>query len=1086
MTQQPQNTEFHIAIHVNQQPQNEPPCTDGSPPAPVEAIILYPSLGTPLVLSPDQKYCCIYLAAPPRVAAHFGVEKRTQPPVSDGASSVNANGIHFAPCAYSLIDRHLRLVSMQCDKPTDANMELGMLYGGSYKNSYDLARQAIRTWQVAAFMPHALIRDRFGRHFATLSPHTVAAYPALQGGHVYAVELDLTRLVKPITSAEFLSFAWMVPVVKSTEASKDEEVGGFKRIIGQTYHYQDRLIARFLHQQQARQHHLPDVREYDMTLYSDANRFPETATTMLRHKTGGLTLAAWHPVIRASNTIPLKLGHLTDVHVNVRHQALANSPAQVIEDLPASENDPDLATPVGKKVCNSFLALKHLFDQMSPRQQPDTALLLTGDLIDFNRNVVPRSMDSYSTNIGQQWKNFNVLNNIDDPNLYQRGQDDMLVYSLIRYAYTERRLPVFMTTGNHEAYQIPYGISPRKNNRTVAVGLLEKGGSLPEHQEGTPYGRNRALVGTPTLSERLNKVAVNIFTDTAITELEHQYRDMDSASQWADGKANDGIAADHNLTIYEATLAYGPSYPQALTSNNFQARQLDWFSTLFTPLTDVVITLGNEANTAQSPARQIITALGWGDAEEYVNLSTGYAKVGVDQQGLGILPRAPHAINPRQLTLLRRAQREKQQNPNAPFVVATHFTMLNYDMALPLKLAKPPTLTPSNSTGGAGAAGFTAANFGTCEQHVGTYFSDFVYGAANSHSRAQPSPSVAVDWHFSGHSHRAGVYEVTKDLAVTGRQIEISISANDPAFTPISAHVPQTQFIVSSCGGPIGVQNFEGELNGWTLRPPSGTLLDPLSGKITQITSKRFDLARGYNEQPRLAVALDYLTLTNKGSSADNDRPEIAPSHHAKTPLRFEHMTHPTKLDVYFNHQLAALECIERIDFWVFEGSEQKLITGDNKTIKTWHKLSPTYSAIPDKDKVIRRAQLTFTKEHIANLKAALAAGIVRQIGGAPRRTIAQAFCAVKLKKPADRWFWANDMRIGQGNPETWVFPIDISISGTEFQEKTFLTPNSALRFHRSAGERGEVPDWDWLAETFPEKGYITSKEAISDKKGNA
>ena len=129
---------------------------------------------------------------------------------------------------------------------------------------------------------------------------------------------------------------------------------------------------------------------------------------------------------------------------------------------------------------------------------------------------------------------------------------------------------------------------------------------------------------------------------------------------------------------------------------------------------------------------------------------------------------------------------------------------------------------------------------------------------------------------------------------------------------------------------------------------------------------------------------------------------------------------------------------------------------------------------------LLRRAQLTFTKEHIANLKASLAAGIVRQIGGAPRRTIAQAFCAVKLKKPADRWFWANDMRIGQGNPETWVFPIDISISGTEFQEKTFLTPNSALRFHRSAGERGEVPDWNWLAKTYKEKGYISKSRALN------
>lgn len=97
------------------------------------------------------------------------------------------------------------------------------------------------------------------------------------------------------------------------------------------------------------------------------------------------------------------------------------------------------------------------------------AVLLTGDLIDFNRNLNPAQVAAGKATgnkaIGEQWKSFNLLANIDDPSngkrLYPRGLDDMLVFSLVREMYRKHSLPVFMTSGNHEAYQVPYGISAR-------------------------------------------------------------------------------------------------------------------------------------------------------------------------------------------------------------------------------------------------------------------------------------------------------------------------------------------------------------------------------------------------------------------------------------------------------------------------------------------------------------------------------------------------------------------------------------------------------------------------------------------------
>ncbi|MGJ7529445.1 DUF2345 domain-containing protein, partial [Variovorax sp. GB1P17] len=224
-------------------------------------------------------------------------------------------------------------------------------------------------------------------------------------------------------------------------------------------------------------------------------------------------------------------------------------------------------------------ALKELFDKIGAGKKPDTALLLTGDLIDFNRNIDPAQVPD---GIGEQWKKFNVLNNVNTPGLYPRGQDDMLAFSLVRYAYNELLLPVFMTSGNHEAYSVPYGISPRLNEWAASMGVMEDTTSAL----GDSYGRERPFTATRTIraprggtQQQVRTVGpeadvgrrlVNKNKNLDIKDLETSYRNFDGASKWSGNMPNEGISADHNMTIYEATLAYGPTYAQALTGNNYK------------------------------------------------------------------------------------------------------------------------------------------------------------------------------------------------------------------------------------------------------------------------------------------------------------------------------------------------------------------------------------------------------------------------------------------------------------------------------------------------------------------------------------
>ncbi len=117
---------------------------------------------------------------------------------------------------------------------------------------------------------------------------------------------------------------------------------------------------------------------------------------------------------------------------------------------------------------------------------------------------------------------------------------------------------------------------------------------------------------------------------------------------------------------------------------------------------------------------------------------------------------------------------------------------------------------------------------------------------------------------LSGHSHRAGVYRLNNGNtnAATVQAYETSVP-EDNADAHTHRHLfdtpSRTRVIVSSCGGPIGVQNVDDGMLGLNMLPPSGTLLKT---DATGLDECRRIVAKSKLATPRFCVLLDYMWVT--------------------------------------------------------------------------------------------------------------------------------------------------------------------------------------------------------------------------------
>lgn len=592
------------------------------------------------------------------------------------------------------------------------------------------------------------------------------------------------------------------------------------------------------------------------------------------------------------------------MHVNSRHFALGQSQAEAI---------PGVSEKIGPKVTNSFTALKDLFDNM--RKGGADALFITGDLIDFNQNFNPLKLDQSGTKA--QWAQYDLSKQFKsgvalDPQLYPRGLDDMLAYSLFKYSYLHD-CPVFVITGNHEAYDVPYGIAPRLNDRGIAQTYQQtvelrklmqdretRAQALDDEAEKLDKAhhpeearakrdqaqaiRNERVAGEPVAPERLTKSNSVLGTDPAqrASSLEpvaekarnagrsierffggdgkgdsplqdtlkwiKQKTDVDAQNpyEYSGNYANEGVAADHNLTIYEACMAYGPSYSQLVKAWNFTPANFDWFFMMFTPLANFRVHYGST---------QCFVGLDWGETEIMINADMKPGEINKTyEQGkkadsdhpykaalkaLGDnligLPRSDKSISRGQQVLLEAALAQS----TGKNVLFTHFTLINFDQPVSYAKVSTPFALDDDTFNE-----YTKGSFG---ERRGWLLGKVVNGG--------------LHYSMSGHSHRAGVYKLNNrnPQAATAAAYEPALvgdASMDGIHKKLFSDPQTTRLIVSSCGGPIGVQNVGGEMNHWNLRPPAGTLLKTDASGPDEC---RRVVATGSQSKPRFCVALDYM-----------------------------------------------------------------------------------------------------------------------------------------------------------------------------------------------------------------------------------
>ena len=263
-----------------------------------------------------------------------------------------------------------------------------------------------------------------------------------------------------------------------------------------------------------------------------------------------------HPVyVLPADKRKLNLGHLSDIHVSAKQHLYKGKKATVIPGT-----DSNVSPLIGTLVNNNFDNLFNLLEQFGQGENEVDAVVITGDLYDHMHNFDPGKLADKTTT-GQLWEALYVdsTNAVKANNAYiPCGIDGLAVYSLICHFYKTYGKPVFIVTGNHEAYQYPYGISPRL-------------GSFRPN-DGIPLDHNLTFYEAILMYGPAYKILVPGVVSSAASELTNTY----------------------------------------IGQANFNHKNFDWFYNIFTPLTDYAMRF----------ADQCLIGLGWGDGEKLVNVTT--------------------------------------------------------------------------------------------------------------------------------------------------------------------------------------------------------------------------------------------------------------------------------------------------------------------------------------------------------------------------------------------------------------------------------------------------------------------------------
>jgi hypothetical protein len=425
-------------------------------PEEVYGLILYPSLCTPAVIAPGEPLTVFYLINEAQIKnMNAGIMRKHEPAGSHPVSELFAYNMWAQLHVSRWRHRHKH-------NPTP----LFKIHHRTHFRMYEkripaignMAFSAPETIDAHSTVPLPLV-DAQGLVMGQIKPDAVKMY--YEHGYRYLLRIthENHALDKPgLYNLAFLSL--------ETGDKMNTDPG----MLSPFQDDHDNLLKKTLEAYRTKiqhKYHIPKTGELPFTL--DKND----------------PIQAYHPVY-VVNKPKLGVGHLTDVHINSRQHGFRKCDLQVIPGAPE-----DLSPRIGSLVNVSYDALKDLMDQMGSSDNVDL-LFITGDLVDFSLNwdlsdqldKVEGHQDIWdcmrlgkflegqgkkrteSNDRGRRGRsnkfNSSTINPKNDLELtHTHGIDMNIAYSLFIYYYDTYQKPIFITSGNHDSYEAPFGISPR-------------------------------------------------------------------------------------------------------------------------------------------------------------------------------------------------------------------------------------------------------------------------------------------------------------------------------------------------------------------------------------------------------------------------------------------------------------------------------------------------------------------------------------------------------------------------------------------------------------------------------------------------
>ena len=695
------------------------------------ALILFPALGTPALVHPGQKTARLILAVDNAFHAAIQAEQ------ADGQTG---------PMTLNRLYAQLRLHRWKSSNKRRPGHT--RLYPDWATARQQMSFHALGPLS-ATEPPGLAVRSADGRQLGILHAGAVSHYR--EAGYTMLYQIDLANLAQ---NPGLYNLVWHIPgdekKTKQPPSRNDcytEPEDQLQQAYLDSVDSGHKIPAAYFHECFSQRGELeqghglyaagsgPDYREYPAG--------SEDATGLEK-----INASRWqesrHPLYIGTKA-DLNPGQLSDVHISSRQQLYPQTAPQIIPGA-----GPDASPPLGQQAHNNAQAFNRLLSALGNDAGIDL-LLLTGDLYDHVTNADPNHPDHQAIDSAKKLWDALDRQHHEDPARYPRYIDALKALSTLHDFLDTFQKPVFFVDGNHEAYETPYGISPRYN----ALG-----------------------------------------------------RDLK--------RLNPGIPADHGLTFFEAVLQYGPDYGHYGSASNFTAANLAWIHQLITPWRDWAVSYGDA---------QTFIGLGWGDDESFIKSTLARG---------GSLPRASQSCSDDQLALVKDAVDGRGARQN---LLLSHFTHVNYDTRIPLNRTARIDPDDASATDYL-AGGRSKLDQGSFHKNRDTLYEDYLQ-------------TGRIHYTFSGHSHRAGAYQLESEPTWTGK-------------IPTRAHYPHEHthtgtgacLLVTGAGGPLSWQNREGEYQGWGMEPPQGLKLDTGTGRIEIVHDKK--------SRPRMAVVLDYLWYLEK------------------------------------------------------------------------------------------------------------------------------------------------------------------------------------------------------------------------------